>query len=594
MPTRARLRDRVRAVPWLVTGAPRWLVAGIGAVLVGAGGFLLLRPLTAVQVLGVYVALSCLVSGVADLITPAGKDPRRGELITAALWLVAGISGLIWWGRVVALVAPAIGIVLIVTGIIHLVRLVRRRTWADAAMALLGGAEVLLGVLALVWPDVTMIVIGALFGGRTLAFGLILLVRALRGRTADRAARAQRPVVQAVLGVLLLVAAGGTTVLSHQLRTGAPVLDSFYATPDTLPTKPGTLIRTAPYDAGEVPVGMTGTRIYYTTTNAAGDIIPSSGLLVVPEEPTGPIPLVTWGHGTVGVARACAPSNLPGAFAPGQEPAVKQFADLGWGYVASDYPGMGAEGDFPYLLGEGEGRAVLDAARAARQVSGTAFTDQTVIWGHSQGGHAALWAGQLAESYAPDLDIVGTAALSPASDPRAIADSVLNHTDRLGASLAIAFVVDSYVGYYPELTLDEVAPPSGQVLIREAASRCTSQADTLVTVLSGLSVQKDPALVHQVALDGRFGDLLTANIPTGGWSAPLFLGQGEDDEVIDFAINTAYVETLCADAVDVEFHGYPGGTHMSVLAIGSELNKDLVAWTKDRLAGAPSTPNCFG
>lgn len=594
MPTRPRLRDRVRAVPWLVTGAPRWLVAGIGAVLVGAGGFLLLRPLTAVQVLGVYVALSCLVSGVADLITPAGKDSRRWELITAALWLVAGISGLVWWGRVVDLVAPAIGIVLIATGITHLVRLVRRRTWADAAMALLGGAELLLGILALAWPDVTMIVVGALFGGRTVAFGLILLVRALRGRTAARAERAKRPVVQAILAVLLLVTTGGATVLSHQLRAGAPVLDSFYTTPDTLPAEPGTLIRTAPYDAGELPAGMTGTRIYYTTTNAAGEIIPSSGLLVVPEEPAGPIPLVTWGHGTVGVARACAPSNLPGAFAPGQEPAVEQFADLGWGYVSSDYPGMGAEGDFPYLLGEGEGRAVLDAARAARQVSGTAFTDQTVIWGHSQGGHAALWAGQLADQYAPDLDIVGTAALSPASDPRAIADSVLNHTDRLGASLAIAFVVDSYVGYHPELTLDEVAPPSGQVLIREAASRCTSQADTLVTVLSGLSVQRDPALVHRAALDGHFGDLLTANTPTAGWSAPLFLGQGEDDEVIAYDINTDYVATLCADDVDVEFHGYPGGTHMSVLAVGSDLNEDVVAWTKERFAGAPSTPNCSG
>lgn len=592
MCVRPRLRDRFRAVPWLVNGAPRWLVAGVGAVLVGAGGFLLLRPLTAVQVLGVYVALSCLVSGVADLITPADRESRRWELITAALWLVAGISGLLWWGRVITLLAPAIGTVLILTGIIHVARLVRHRTWAEAIMALLGAAEVLLGVLALSWPDVTMIVVGALFGGRTVAFGLILLVRVLRGRTAARAERAKRPVVQAVLAVLLLVAAGGTTLLSHQLRTGAPVLDSFYTTPDTLPTEPGTLIRTAPYDAGEVPAGMTATRIYHTTTNAAGEIVPSSGLLVVPEEPAGPVPLVTWGHGTVGVARACAPSNLPGAFTPGQEPAVEQFAELGWGYVSSDYPGMGAEGDFPYLVGEGEGRAVLDAARAARQVSDVAFTDQTVIWGHSQGGHAALWAGQLADSYAPDLDIVGTAALSPASDPRAIGDSVLNHTDRLGASLAIAFVVESYVGYYSQLTLDEVAPPSGQVLIREAASRCTSQADTLVTVLSGLSVQKDPGLVNRAALDGRFGDLLTANIPTGDWSAPLFLGQGEDDEVIDFDINTAYVEALCADDVDVEFHGYPGGTHMSVLAVGSDLNQDLVAWTKDRLDGAPSTPNC--
>ena len=37
------------------------------------------------------------------------------------------------------------------------------------------------------------------------------------------------------------------------------------------------------------------------------------------------------------------------------------------------------------------------------------------MWGHSQGGHASLYTGELAASYAPDLKLVGVAAAAPAT-----------------------------------------------------------------------------------------------------------------------------------------------------------------------------------
>ncbi len=582
-----RLRDRIRAVPWLVTGAPRWVVAVLGVGLAGAGLFLLVRPLTAVQVLGLYVAVSCLASGIADLVTPRAAE-RRLQLATGGLWILAGLTGLAWWGRDADLFAPAVAVVLLLSGAIHLLRFAVRRAWDTSAAALLGLAEVLFGVLALTWPDATMIVIGALFGGRTVGFGLTLLTRALGG---GRPRERSRGVVSVVGAGLVLLVAIGATWTSHALRDGALVLDGFYATPGTLPARPGVLIRTSSYD-GDLPPGMTGRRIYYTTTDASGVIVPSSGILAVPERAGGPMPLVTWSHGTVGIARACAPSNGPHAFEVGQEPAAERFAALGWAFVASDYPGMGAEGATPYLIGQGEGRAVLDAARAARQVSGLSFADQTVVWGHSQGGHGALWAGQLAPGYAPDLDVVGTAALSPASNPRALAAGVIANTGAPGATLGIGLVVMAYAGYYPDVSLETVAPAGGRTLIREAASRCTSEGGTLVTILSGLTVGRDALLIRPSALDGPLGKRLDENIPAGPWSAPLFIGQGEADEVIAYRINENFVAGLCSRDADVEFRGYPGGTHMSVLEEGSRLSSDVVAWTQDRLAGRPSTPSC--
>ncbi|MFW0785299.1 lipase family protein [Gordonia sp. CPCC 206044] len=586
------LRDRIRAVPWLTDSAPRGLSLVLGIVAIVVGLFLILRPLSAVTWLGVYIAVSCIVSGVADLLTPAHSDPRRVQRVGGVLWILAGITGLVWWGRLIDYFVPAVAIILVVSGALHVFRLVIRRSWETLALALFGLAEILFGVLTFSWPDVSLIVIGALFGGRTVAFGVILLARAGNGQREHSPEQRQgRAVIHVVLAALLLVVATGTALVGHALRNGPLELDGFYATPATLPDEPGVLIRTAPYDHA-FPDGMRGVRIYYTTTDRTGKVVPASGFVAVPEHATRPVPLITWAHGTVGIARGCAPSAFAKVYDPDLTPAADKLAQLGWGVVGTDYAGMGADGPAAYLVGQTEGRSVLDAARAARQVRDMSFTDDTVIWGHSQGGHAALWAGQLTASYAPDLHVVGTAALAPASDPRAMADAVLSNPGHLGVSLAVSYVATGYIESYPDLSLDSLTAPGGRTLIREAASRCTGDGGTLATILTGLSIAKDTPLVDRQALTGRFGELLDQNMPTGPWNAPLFIGQGEADEVIPYRINVAYVDRLCASGTTVDFVGYPGGDHMSILKRDSRTNADVIAWTRDRLEGEPAPSTC--
>ena len=69
----------------------------------------------------------------------------------------------------------------------------------------------------------------------------------------------------------------------------------------------------------------------------------------------------------------------------------------------------------PYLIGASEGRAVLDSVRAARDLPDAGASNRFAVWGHSQGGHASLYTGELAASYAPDLKLVGVAAAAPAT-----------------------------------------------------------------------------------------------------------------------------------------------------------------------------------
>ena len=87
----------------------------------------------------------------------------------------------------------------------------------------------------------------------------------------------------------------------------------------------------------------------------------------------------------------------------------------GYVVVATDYEGLGVPGVHPYLVGVSEAHAVLDSVRAARELPATQATSRFAVWGHSQGGHAALWTGQLQPSYAPDVTLAGVAALAPAS-----------------------------------------------------------------------------------------------------------------------------------------------------------------------------------
>ena len=57
---------------------------------------------------------------------------------------------------------------------------------------------------------------------------------------------------------------------------------------------------------------------------------------------------------------------------------------------------------------------------ARRRLDGTGAGRDLLVGGHSQGGHAALFAGELAGSYAPELRLGGVMAAAPAADLEAI------------------------------------------------------------------------------------------------------------------------------------------------------------------------------
>jgi alpha-beta hydrolase superfamily lysophospholipase len=255
--------------------------------------------------------------------------------------------------------------------------------------------------------------------------------------------------------------------------------------------------------------------------------------------------------------------------------------------VATDYAGLGTEGGHEYLVGATAGRNVLDSGRAARQLDELDLAEQTVVWGHSQGGGAALWTGVLAPTYAPDADVIGVAALAPASD---LVGLVSNLAVVPGGSIFAAYVLEGYDVAYDDVSARDYVRPAATASFDAAVGRCLAEPAALLSVIG--SVTAGTSIFQAELASGALAERLAENVPSGPIEAPLLVAQGEDDQLVLESVQAGYVAARCAAGYDVDYRTYPGRDHVPLVEADSPLIPELVAWTQDRLAGAPPTPNC--
>src|ERR1700761_2667874 len=163
---------------------------------------------------------------------------------------------------------------------------------------------------------------------------------------------------------------------------------------------PGSIIREEPMRA--TPPGGIAHRVLYRSTSPEGKKIAVSGVIITPpgEPPQGGWPVVAWAHPTTGIVPRCAPSLA--IFVYQQIAGSRPLTEKGYAIAATDYPGLGTPGPHPYLVGVSEARAVIDSVRAAATFPGVNGR-RYAVWGHSQGGQAALFTGMISEGYAPEL-----------------------------------------------------------------------------------------------------------------------------------------------------------------------------------------------
>ena len=123
---------------------------------------------------------------------------------------------------------------------------------------------------------------------------------------------------------------------------------------------------------------------------------------------------MAWAHPTTGVVPHCAPSLAIFVFQ--QMTGSRPLDERGVVIAATDYPGLGTPGPHPYLVGVSEGRAVLNSVRAARAMPGPMPATALRCGDIRKADRRRCSQGELAKSYAPELDLVGVAAAAPATE----------------------------------------------------------------------------------------------------------------------------------------------------------------------------------
>lgn len=366
-----------------------------------------------------------------------------------------------------------------------------------------------------------------------------------------------------------------------------PTEPEFYDAPGSLQVPlpleeaaPGTIIDTESLD---VP-NRSGQRILYHSRSASGEDIAVSGFVTYPngEPPAGGWPLVAWAHGTTGLGDSCAPSH-----AAETDQLASALVGFGYAVVATDYEGLGTPGVHPYVVGASEAHSVLDSVRAAQSLDLPVST-AWIAFGHSQGGHAAMFTGQLQPTYAPELELLGVIAGAPPSQMVDL-NAALIGGDFQGY---LVMTAAGLVAADDALDLTDVFSAEALELFDVVETGCTDDIFDVYNPLDydDVSIVDDPFALPEWAAAIEEND--TNRLPV---TVPLLIIHGGEDEQIPVETSAALLSQLCEFPAQgpTQRNVYEGQTHGGVLTT-LVAAPDILAWTEARFAGEPAPDDCAG
>ena len=374
------------------------------------------------------------------------------------------------------------------------------------------------------------------------------------------------------VAALLALLAGSATAKKPPKPVKGPNGAKFYTPPKGYPSKHGSLIwqRKA---GGITPLpGAKNSLVLYTTRTLGGGKVVSSGVVSVPKgkAPKGGWPVISYAHGTTGVADVCAPTRMPSGslqepYVTYVNPELQDWIDDGYAVVRTDYAGLGTPGPHGYLVGIDEGHAVLDIVSAARSLNpdvGKKF----LIAGHSQGGHAALFAAAEAAKYGKGLKLRGTVAYAPASHLAEQESLLPALTSPSGLSALATMIISGAATVSDEIQPDQIL--SDQVLqfypqLEQTCLAQLSQSDSLGGI--------PPSQLERPGADlTKLREVLQDQNPAIVTKAPILLAQGLADTTVFPFLTNSLNDELVAKGNTVDYQTYPDVDHGQVVAAAED------------------------
>jgi uncharacterized membrane protein HdeD (DUF308 family) len=178
------------APPARYSGPVRTGIAVLGVAAVVVGIVLTFNPVAAARTLGLLFGLALVISGCLEFAVSWDAHHRAGGMLLGAVLVVGGLLAAFWPGVTVWTLAVLAGASLLLHGVGRLVLAFAARAelrgWGSLALA--GAVNVVVGILALVWPEATVLVLSLMLGAQVVGFGVLLLISAFLDRS-----RAQLP-----------------------------------------------------------------------------------------------------------------------------------------------------------------------------------------------------------------------------------------------------------------------------------------------------------------------------------------------------------------------------------------------------------------
>ncbi len=360
-----------------------------------------------------------------------------------------------------------------------------------------------------------------------------------------------------------------------------------------------------------------GTRVFrfrYTTQDR-GQKVEATALLGVPygpEVPTTPLPVTVFLHGTTGFSDPCAPSRDLG-----QSAGAALLASLGFVAVLPDYIGMNGEGapstvKHGYLVGEQVALGSWDAVRAGLELLkqlelGTTASDQVVIWGGSQGGHAAMFTELYGPYYAPEFQVPGVVALVAPTVLKPLAQAAVSQWGPPTESFAA--VMDTWHDWYgAPANLDDVLTDDAPYHFASTIEAQIYPEDTCDTAqaYSAIGDHPDEQKPSTVYLQS-FIDKVQAGDDLAPWSCyldenslrfssvkpkrftPTYMVYSQKDDLVITAPMRSEFTNLCSMGYKLHYLECEGAGHSE----GASWSlPEQLQWVRDRLAGKPLTGMC--
>ncbi|PCJ37873.1 MAG: triacylglycerol lipase [Moraxellaceae bacterium] len=399
----------------------------------------------------------------------------------------------------------------------------------------------------------------------------------------------RKPFMVLIAAVILsLSACGGGDTLP------LPSEDAFYIPPIPLPPgSPGDIIKSRSTTYGVADNSAHNMwQVMYRSTDTSGVPVAITGSVIVPSEPwagTGLRPVVSYAVGTRGLGDNCAPSYTLADGFDYERGFINNLLDEGWAVVVTDYQGLGTPGAHTYIVGPVMGSAVLDMARAAMNLAEADLDSNAPIGilGYSEGGGAAGWAAQMAGTYAPELNLVGTAAGGVPGNLQRVGEF-------LDGKLAFPFLLFAAVGLdeaFSDLNLFSYLNSDGKELLEKAKDpdTCLTRVDGLGLFLGNVFKSMEAYTTTDVLNTPTWlARLEEIKLGKSAPSAPVFQYHALFDEIIPLDQAKELRESWCSLGGDIYWKTLLGEHALGILQGAGPSRK----WLKDRFDGVSNESNC--